>query len=287
MCRLLAYQGSPLAVDDLLYKPNHSLINQSYNAREIEEPLNGDGFGLGWYAPQINAEPAVFVSVSPAWNNRNLRYMAPKLVSPTIFAHVRAASVGDVTENNCHPFHYGNMLMMHNGGIQDFGRIKRDLVDSLSRERYLWIDGQTDSQHLFALFLDHYLTSGRRDAGAMADALDRTFDDLVELKSRHGMTDASWLNIVVTDGVRTVASRYVDADGQAPLSLHHTEGSQYVCDESGCSMRPAQAHEQAVIIASEPLTDNAKHWKNVQPNHFLMVDEDNQPRSRLVASRRL
>lgn len=285
MCRLLAYQGPPLVVSDLLYRPDHSLINQSYNAREIEEPLNGDGFGLGWYAPPISEEPAVFVSVSPAWNNRNLRYMAPKLVSPTLFAHVRAASVGDVTENNCHPFHHGDMLMMHNGGVQDFGRIKRDLVDSLSPDRYLWISGQTDSQHLFALFLDHYLAAGRTNAPAIADALEKTFDDLTALKRAHGLKQASWLNIVVTDGKRTVASRYVDDPGLKPLSLHHTEGSRYVCDDAGCGMRPALAHEQAVLVASEPLTDNAAHWKSVPPNHFLMVDEENRPRSRPVRTR--
>lgn len=285
MCRLLAYQGPPLSVDDFLYKPDHSLINQSYNAHEIEEPLNGDGFGLGWYSPGISAEPAVFVSVSPSWNNRNLRYIAPKLASPTLFAHVRAASVGDVTENNCHPFHHCDMLMMHNGDVEDFGRIKRNLVDTLSQDRYLWISGQTDSQHLFALFLDHYLSVGRTGTAAMADALDRTFHDLKALKRSHGLNQASWLNIVVTDGKRTVASRYVDEPGLKPLSLHHTEGSRYVCDDSGCGMRPARAHKQAVLVASEPLTDNAAHWKSVLPNHFLMVDEENHPVSRPVRTR--
>lgn len=92
MCRLLAYQGPPLAVADLLYQPAYSLIKQSYDAHEMAEPLNGDGFGLGWYAPDTSPEPAVFTAVTPAWNNRNLRYMAPKLVSPCICAHVRAAS---------------------------------------------------------------------------------------------------------------------------------------------------------------------------------------------------
>ena len=91
MCRLLAYKGRPLPVDDLLYRPDHSLVKQSYQAAEVAEPLNGDGFGLGWYEPDVTREPAVFASVTPAWNNRNLRYMAPKLVSPCILAHVRAA----------------------------------------------------------------------------------------------------------------------------------------------------------------------------------------------------
>ncbi|MBX7125812.1 MAG: hypothetical protein K1X47_08975, partial [Cyclobacteriaceae bacterium] len=66
MCRLLAYRGTPIIMDELLYKPNNSLIHQSFQAREIEEPLNGDGFGVGWYAPEVNYEPVTFVSVNPA-----------------------------------------------------------------------------------------------------------------------------------------------------------------------------------------------------------------------------
>ncbi len=282
MCRLLAYQGPPLSVNDLLYRPDHSLINQSYNAREIVEPLNGDGFGLGWYAPEIASDPAVFTSIMPAWNNRNLRYMAPKLVSPTVFAHVRAASSGDVVAHNCHPFHYGDMLMMHNGGVPGFEHIKRPLSERLSDLRYAWVDGQTDSQHLFALFLDHYLSEDARGAAAMGAALTAMFRDLAVLKGEAGLNEPSHLNMVVTDGREMAGSRYVDVPGHPPLSLHHTEGSRYVCDATGCAMRAAEAHEQAVIIASEPLTDEAHHWHDVPPNHFVLVDEQARPSFREI-----
>lgn len=283
MCRLLAYQGPPLAVEDLLYRPNHSLINQSYNARERAEPLNGDGFGLGWYAPEITSQPAVFASVTPAWNNRNLRYMAPKLVSPTIFAHVRAATSGGVTEYNCHPFHHRDLLMMQNGGVSGFEYIKRALSNQLSAERYAWIDGHTDSQHLFALFLDHYLSDEAADADTMADALTAMFRDLAALKVDAGLTEASHLNMVVSNGRETVASRYADSPGTMPLSLHYTQGTRYVCDAEGCSMRKAGAHEQTAIIASEPLTEEAQHWHDVPPNHFVLVDERAQVSLREVA----
>ena len=35
---------------------------------------NGDGFGIGWYGE--GSVPAVFKSVDPAWNDRNLREVA-------------------------------------------------------------------------------------------------------------------------------------------------------------------------------------------------------------------
>ena len=111
MCRLMAYMGSPIIIDKLLYQPKNSLINQSINAKELEEPLNGDGFGIGWYVADVNYEPVTFVSINPAWSNRNLRNLAPKIRTECFIAHVRAASVGEVSESNCHPFQYKNLLM--------------------------------------------------------------------------------------------------------------------------------------------------------------------------------
>jgi len=78
MCRFVAYIGKPLVIDDILFKPENSLINQSYHAKEASEPLNGDGFGIGWYTHQIDLEPGLFTSIQPAWNNRNLKYLAKK-----------------------------------------------------------------------------------------------------------------------------------------------------------------------------------------------------------------
>ena len=59
MCRWLAYSGSPVLIEELLYKPEHSLIDQSRHARLGVETTNGDGFGVGWYEPDTEA-PAVF-----------------------------------------------------------------------------------------------------------------------------------------------------------------------------------------------------------------------------------
>lgn len=49
MCRWLAYQGEPIYLDELVYKPEHSLVHQSLEARKAVTRVNADGFGLGWY----------------------------------------------------------------------------------------------------------------------------------------------------------------------------------------------------------------------------------------------
>ena len=49
MCRWLAYTGSPVRIEELILKPDHSLIDQSLSSRFSETTTNGDGFGMGWY----------------------------------------------------------------------------------------------------------------------------------------------------------------------------------------------------------------------------------------------
>lgn len=72
MCRILCYMGPEVLLADLLYQPKNSLILQSYKSRERKEPLNGDGFGVGWYTAPSGPTPCIFTSITPAWNNQNL-----------------------------------------------------------------------------------------------------------------------------------------------------------------------------------------------------------------------
>ena len=46
MCRWNAYIGEPLMLDELLFRTEHGLIDQSLHSRMGAETINGDGFGL-------------------------------------------------------------------------------------------------------------------------------------------------------------------------------------------------------------------------------------------------
>jgi len=273
MCRLMAYKGTPIIIDKLLYQPKNSLINQSFHAREIEEPLNGDGFGIGWYVPELNFEPITFVSVNPAWSNRNLRNLAPKIKTDCMIAHVRAASVGDVSESNCHPFQYKNILMAHNGGVEDFLKIKRLMRNPLSDELYNWIKGQTDSEHIFAFMLNELFKSHKSvSPEAVVDAFEHTFRELKKLMADHGIKEAAYLNMVVTNGLFLVATRYCTDPKEEPLTLYHSEGSRYVVEDGITRMEAPEDDDQAVLVVSEKLTDDP-NWTMIPPNHFVIVEQ--------------
>jgi predicted glutamine amidotransferase len=151
MCRWLAYTGSPALIQDALYTPAHSLIDQSLHSRLGAETTNGDGFGIGWY--DAEPTPGVFRSIEPAWNDQNLRELAGHVRSHLFFAHIRAAIGSAVQQTNCHPFRHGRWLFMHNGFIDGFATIKRDLVLAIDESLYPDINGQTDTEVLFNLAL--------------------------------------------------------------------------------------------------------------------------------------
>src|SRR5262245_17050825 len=246
MCRLLAYMGSPKVIDELLYQPKNSLVNQSINAREIEEPLNGDCFGIGWYVPEVEYEPVTFVSVNPAWSNRNLRNLAPKIKTPCFIAHVRAASVGEVSESNCHPFQYKNLLMMHNGGVENFPAIKRKIRAPLNDDIYNWIKGQTDSEHIFAYLINHLITNHKSvTPTTVIDSFEHTFTFLKKIMSEGGVHEAAYLNMVLTNGEFVVGTRYVTSPNEDPLTLYHSEGSRYVVEDGVSQMVAPEDNDHA------------------------------------------
>ena len=282
MCRLMAYLGSPVIIDKLLYQPKNSLVNQSINAKEIEEPLNGDGFGIGWYVRELNNEPVTFVSVHPAWSNRNLRNLAPRIRTDCLIAHVRAASVGEVSESNCHPFQYKNILMMHNGGVENFSRIKRKLREPLNDELYNWIKGQTDSEHIFAYLLnDLFKNHQTLSPDGVVDAFENTFAALKKMMAENGITEPAYLNMVVTNGLFVVGARYVTDHKEEPLTLYHSEGSRFVVEEGVTHMMAPEDDDHAVLIVSEKLSDD-KDWTLIPANHFVIVENSLNVRIRAI-----
>ena len=275
MCRFVAYKGHELLLADLLTRSSQSLIHQSYRAREREEPLNGDGFGVGWYAQEVDPTPCVITSMRPAWANRNLRRLSEKIRSSCVFAHVRAATgKSAVTELNCHPFQYDEFLWMHNGIVGDFTAIKRKLRNKLSDSIYQNIEGTTDSEHAFALFLQ-YLQRYRDDYDL--DRLARTMSKTIKKLARWSpgsQTSPSLCNFAVTDGHSIVASRYVSTEDEEPLTLYVAQGLRFEVHDGRYRMVKDNGRNEAVIIASEPLTDVREDWELVPRNHLVTVSPE-------------
>ncbi|MBI4418038.1 MAG: class II glutamine amidotransferase [Ignavibacteriales bacterium] len=277
MCRFAAYIGEPILLDELLYRPKNSLILQSYKAKEREEPLNGDGFGLGWYAPDVSTEPVVFRSITPAWSNLNLQNIAKKTASGCFFAHVRAATHNNpVLEVNCHPFTFGSLLWMHNGHVGGFPFLKRKIVNLMSEERYMGIQGSTDTEHVFSLFLDR-LSNPTEGAHPfeMKSALLETLAILKKLSVDNKITENSYLNICVTNGSEILVLRHVSNPSKKPHSLYWSQEGKYVVGADGQpALIDTVSSDRGIIVSSERLTEREKDWNAVPPNHMALIDHN-------------
>lgn len=280
MCRFTLYLGPSVRLGTLLTDPAHSLIHQSVHARERSEPLNGDGFGVGWYAPRLAAEPALFHSVTPAWNNRNLRGLARVVASPCVLAHVRAASPGsEVDLANCHPFAFGRYLLMHNGSVGAFRRVRRRLLEGVSDEAFNVVRGSTDTEHVFAVFVDELLRTGDPATApdpvrALAERLAAAIARVLAAVREAGDGTPSSLNIAVSDGERAAVSRFSDAK---PDSLYWMQGELYAPTSKEFAQRRGGDEGPAVVVSSERLTEDVA-WRAVPPNHVIAFGRAEVPR---------
>ncbi|MEU6892634.1 class II glutamine amidotransferase [Streptomyces sp. NPDC046557] len=262
MCRWLAYSGTPLLLDSLLYKPAHSLIDQSLHARMGVETTNGDGFGVGWYTGE-DATPAVLRDTGPAWNNRTLREIADHVRSPLFFAHIRASTGTAVQQSNCHPFRHGRWMWMHNGAIADFHLLRRDLCLLVDPALFSDIEGTTDSEVMFYLAIT--LGLDRDPAGAVARMV-----GVVEHSGReHGVEFPMQMTVAVTDGERVWAFRY--SSRGASRSLYYSSRVDALRKLHPDAAFLQSVSEETRLIVSEPLSDLPGAWNEVPEGSYGVV----------------
>lgn len=259
MCRLLGYLGTPILLEKLLYQPDHSLIVQSYQPREMTSGVvNADGFGVGWYHADRSTAPFSYKTILPVWNDVNLPSLSRYIESGCVLATVRSATAGQPVDLvNCQPFQTGNLTVIHNGFVHNFREtLYRPLRERMSDEAYQSIQGTTDSEHIFALLMDQVLV-----ARSLVDAVRQTLETLVELADKYQTEFAA--NLIVSDGQQLVASRFANRDPVPTLYW----------------LEPSAAYPNSILITSEPLLEGA--WQAFSDRSLLTVTADLQ--TRLIA----
>jgi predicted glutamine amidotransferase len=261
MCRWLGYFGNPVRLEELVYNTNHSLVEQSRNARFTSHLMNADGFGVGWYG--TGDGPGRYRSIAPAWNDANLQELCAHIESPLFLAHVRATTGTPVQETNCHPFRHGRWLFVHNGFIADYDRLHRELLLAVDPALFGNIRGTTDSELMFHLALTFGL-----DADPLG-ALERMAGFVEETGRRHGVERPLQMTVGVSDGERLYAVRY--ASDQEANSLFVTNDVQDVRELYPEETRFEHLGDEARAVVSEPLGDLPGVWREVPPGSALIV----------------
>jgi glutamine amidotransferase len=256
MCRWLAYSGSPLSIEDLLLKPEHSLIDQSLHARLGPHTTNGDGFGIGWYCD--GESPALFKGTDPIWNDQNLRELSRQIRSGLIFAHIRAATGTPVQYTNCHPFRHGKWLWMHNGQIANFQAIKRELVLAIDPALFPEIKGSSDTEIFFFLAL----TFGLKVDPPVA--VERAVGFIEQVGRSNGTPHPMRMSVAASDGTSIWGFRY-SSEG-VPPSLYFTTKVETLRAQYPDVPEFQQLSEESRLVVSEPLGERVGVWNEVPPS---------------------
>ena len=149
-CRSALYCGRrPRSPACLFTEPTHGLMHQSwrdpyipgvetellFNATQLplrNHDRNQDGWGVGWFdgegrAQRVRAGRGATSGEGNTPDPELLDLLASAPKSRVLLGHIRAATSGELTEVNSHPFQFNRLLWMHNGGIAS----KSSLVSAL------------------------------------------------------------------------------------------------------------------------------------------------------------
>ena len=284
-----------MLVDDLLYRAEVSLVRQATDARFMEL-LNLGGFGLAaWDETSAGpSRPFIYRTAGVPMFDRNLKALCEKVRANALLAHVRGV-IYEPTERvgapNVHPFVFKDaaFVLAQNGDLFDFARMRYDLLGHIPRELTAQIEGTTDTEWLYALCLaqlgNPFATCGAEEmARAVCDAL----RIVQEVRERRGIKTQSPINLVLTDGRSLVATRYVFDYGWYPddgsffsgerehdfTTLWYTTALRQV-QPSGDGPAAGIGATTALLIASEPLTEDTSTWLSA-PEYSMLVAKPNE-----------
>ncbi|MEY9967946.1 ergothioneine biosynthesis protein EgtC [Streptacidiphilus sp. MAP12-16] len=246
MCRHLAYLGPVVPLAELLTTPPHSLVRQSWAPRrQTHGTVNADGFGIGWYLPASDEEPARYRRAVPIWADPDLADLARTIRSGAVLAAVRNATPGTGQEAAAAaPYRTGQWLFSHNGAIDDWQRLTEDTGTALPARIMLGLEAHCDSALLWALVHDR-LSAGEPPGSALAGVTRLVAAVRPQVR----------LNLLLTDGKSITATRWGD-------SLWY------------------RATGDRVLVASEPSDEGGDggDWVEV-PEHSLLLATRSQVRT--------
>jgi predicted glutamine amidotransferase len=247
MCRWLAYSGSPIVMKEVLDGGTTRSLTKACTRGSGPRPPTATGSASAGTAPPT-------------------RELADHISSPLFFT-ISARRIGSaVQQTNCHPFRHDRWLFMHNGYINEFATIKRDLILAVDSSLYPEIQGQADTEVLFYLAL----TFGLEDDPPAA--VERAVGLVEAVASRHGVPHPFQGTIATTDGEIIWALRY--SSEHKSRTLFYTTDVPTLRKQHPEMELLQEFSENARLIVSEPLGKVAADWNEIPESTYGVVSHD-------------
>ena len=272
MCRVFGFRS-------VITSQVHRSLVSADNALMLQSEEHPDGWGVAYY---VDGFPHVVKSVATAVSDTLFRRVSGIVSSETVMAHLRRATVGELSIINSHPFQYGNWIFAHNGQVPNFEKYRDGLMEKVSPVYRRFILGDTDSEVLFYLLISNmarYFDVHRKglELEEVVDAVRVTVDEVREVTGmdcydrEEAEREEFYLTFLLTNGHLMVAHH-----GGKPLYFSTFKKS---CPERGSCPSFSQACEAATqsgfvnhfIASSEPL-HGENIWLEMEPGEVAGVD---------------
>lgn len=311
MCRVLAYLGSEVPLEDLLIKPENSLINQALDPeRHPQLQLAGWGFGA-WSEHLLKPEePFLYHRPMAAFYDDNVEGIVPSLQVSTMLAHVRAADYNSktvLTDENCHPFSFKGTpwIVAQNGDVPNWTLLQRELLQHCKDEYLEQMAGTTDTEFLYVLLLSLMESDSDEDVKRAFEDLMRLLAQAMETLDLPALTKLKLAlvspNRIIGVNVGTGHQGELDPQGDwrelrkaepgtddyalgmllEPMYLLMGRNFSYdgpTYDFEECTVDNATS----VIFASEPLTDSKDDWGTLEFGEIVFLEKDGEKLTKTV-----
>jgi len=312
MCRVLAYIGPDVPVENLLLKPGNSLINQTLDPeRHPELQLAGWGFGA-WGEHLLKPEkPFVYHRPMAAFYDDNADGIIPSLQASTLLAHVRAAAYSAtvvLADENCHPFSYKETpwMVAQNGDLPNWILVQRELLQHCKDKYLKQMRGTTDTEFLYVLLLS--LLESDSDEGVQR-AFEEMFRLIVQAMKDLDLVALTKLKMALVSpgriiGVNFGSGHHGETDpagdwrelrksgpGTDDFALsmllepmYLLMGRNFQHDETSYVFEEVTVEDAtSAIFASEPLTESDEDWSTLEFGEIVFLEKKGESITKSVS----
>ena len=270
MCRLFGFRSAVVS------RAHRSLIAAN-NALAEQAKAHPHGWGIGYFH---HGDAYVLKSDQAAAESETFRRAADQVASNALIAHVRRATVGDVTPLNVHPFRHERWVFAHNGTLYGFEHLRDAMLAEIPPDMALRILGTTDTEVLFHFLLAHMQRAGideeglsAVDAVQLADVLHVAVARVVGLAAAAG-AEKPIVNFILTNGRVFVGNRHGRELFFATQKVLCRDAETCLEPHKPCLLN-VRPHERVnhLIVASERIGDE-DIWEEVPEGCMAVLSED-------------
>lgn len=272
MCRIFGFRS-------ILQSGVHRSLLDSDNAIIQQSHRHPDGWGVAYYHMDT---PHLIKNDNQAQECKIFEKVSAVVSSNTVITHIRKSTVGMVGPLNTHPFQFGPWVFAHNGNIQNFAEKKAGLRQAIDPELSRFILGDTDSEHLFYLFLTILKQKGqlnlKTDSFQFSEVLPIFVDRFQELcgplSESKGDYDKNYLTFVITNG----QNLYAFHGGQTLYFSTHkqrcSERDRCQSFKDTCERRAHRGEKVHHLLISSEVINNENQWQPLAFGDYVGVDEN-------------